>query len=230
MPRQAQGVRGPEGPWHVPVFVAFPASLPCMCRGWPHRPPSMADTQQNAWHLSRCNADARNRVRAMSPQLPAAGRPAVPGRGSLARPSLGSRRLSGEFRNKAGCSSLAGNCKCPRPGPGGACPCGSPAALAGRTCWIAEDVRASFIMPFSMAVGWSPGFCGVVRLQGLHHCRRDRSGSLWCLNCNFLSSLGRTPFPLDIPFVKRLIKSFANFLLVCLSPICHAGFLGFFDI
>ena len=99
-----------------------------------------------------------------------------------------------------------------------------PAARAG-----CQEYAALYLsIPFSMPAGWSPGFCRVNAWAG--SCRgvittdeTGRSGSCGALTA-FPSSLGRTSFPLDIPFVKRLIKSFDNFLLVCLFPICSRIF------
>ena len=80
-------------------------------------------------------------------------------------------------------------------------------------------------IPFSMAVGWSPGFYGVGTWV------RSCSGVAACGALTaFPSSLSRTSLPLAIPFVKRLIKSFANFLLVCLSQIYKRVFCVVFDI
>lgn len=169
------GLEGhPRGTWRS--SWPSPASLPCMCRGWPHRPPSIANTQPNAWPLSRCNADARSKSeRRCRHSFPAAGRPAVPGRGSLARPSSGSQRLSGG-RNKLVAARWLGTVSA-RKGrvQGGACPCGSPMALPGHTCWVPGMCRALFIHALLDGCWVVSGFLWGLggELQGLHHCRRD---------------------------------------------------------
>lgn len=117
-------------------------------------------------------------------------------------------------------------------GGGGACPRGSLTALPGCMCWVPGMCCALFIHSLldgrwvvsRFLQGQHPGG----ELQGLHYQPTRRVGVAACgALAAFPSSLGRTSFPLDIPLVKRLIKSFANFLLVCLSTICSRVFFFF---
>ena len=166
----------------------------------------------------------------MPPQLPRRGPARCPREG---QPGPAFLRVPAPQRGseQAGCSSLAGNCKRPKgPGPRWrvslrlAHGTARPYMLGARNVprfiypcpsrWLLGGLRVSVGSGRGAAGASSPppGRVGVAACGAL---------------TAFLSSLGRTPFPLDIPFVKRLIKSFANFLLVCLSPICSTV-LGFF--
>ena len=137
---------------------------------------------------------------------------------------------------QAGCGSLAGTCKRPK-GPGPRWRVSLRLAHgAARPYMLGARNVSRFIYPFpsrwllgglQVSMGSAPGRgTAVASLPPMGRVGVAACGALTA----FPSSLSRTSLPLAIPFVKRLIKSFANFLLVSLSQIYKRVFCVVFDI